>query len=399
MKHRQPIGEKIHWIGVNDRETTRFENFWPLERGVSYNSYLIDDEKVAVIDTVKFNKTDLFLLQIKQIIGDKKVDYLIVNHMEPDHSSAMQALLNEYPDMQIVGNKKTFPMIEGFYDITQNFYEVKEGDELDLGHHKLKFFMTPMVHWPETMMTYDMKEQVLFSMDAFGGFGALDGNIFDDDVKIESFEDEIRRYYSNIVGKYSPQVQKALKKLADVPVKMICPTHGIVWHNTPETIINFYDKWSRYEAEAGVVIVYGSMYGNTARMAEFLARILYENGIEHVKIYDSSKTHASYILSDIWQYKGLIIGSCAYNTEMFPAIKSLTDKISHSGIKNRYISIFGNKGWSGGGVKNLIPWAESTKCELIGESVEATYSPKVEDFKQLEVLAKNMAEKVLANPN
>ncbi len=186
MDCRVPIMDRLHWIGVNDRETTLFENFWPLEKGVTYNSYLINDDKVAIMDTVKFNKTDQYLAKIKEIIGDKKVDYLIVNHMEPDHSGSIRAVIAEYPDCQIVGNKKTFDFIRGFYDINENFYEIKEGDVLDLGHHKLTFYITPMIHWPETMMTYDMTEKILFSMDAFGGFGSLDGGIFDDEVNLES---------------------------------------------------------------------------------------------------------------------------------------------------------------------------------------------------------------------
>jgi flavorubredoxin len=398
MECRQPITEKIHWIGVNDRETTLFENYWPLDKGVSYNSYLINDDKIAVVDTVKFNKTDLFLTKIKEIIGDKDVDYLIVNHMEPDHSSSMQALINAYPNIKIVGNKKTFPMIEGFYDITENFLEVGEGDELDLGHHKLKFFITSMIHWPETMMTYDQTDQVLFSMDAFGGFGALDGGIFDDEVKIEDYEDEIRRYYSNIVAKYSPIVQKALGRLKDLPIKMVCSTHGPIWRNDPGKIIDYYDRWSRYEAEEGVVIVYGTMYGNTAKMADYLARVLYENGIKKVTVFDASKTHVSYIISEIWRYKGLIIGSCAYNTQMFPSVETVANKIEHIGLKNRYLGIFGNKAWSGGGVKNLVPWSERIKWETVGEPVEATYTPKDEQYAKLNALAKEMAEKVLANP-
>jgi flavorubredoxin len=213
MDCRVSIKDKIHWIGVNDRETTLFENFWPLDKGVAYNSYLINDEKVVLVDTVKFNKTDQYIEKIKQIIGDRKVDYLIVNHMEPDHSGSMLAVIANYPDIKIIGNKKTFEFITNFYSIdTKYFFEVKEGDTLDFGHHKVKFFLTPMIHWPETMMTYDETTKTLFSMDAFGGFGALDGGIFDDEINyIEFYEDEIRRYYSNIVAKYSPIVQGALK--------------------------------------------------------------------------------------------------------------------------------------------------------------------------------------------
>lgn len=398
MECRMLIKNKLHWIGVNDRETTLFENFWPLDRGVSYNSYIIDDEKVAILDTVKFNKTEQYLLKIKEIIGDKKVDYLIINHMEPDHSGSIRAVVAEYPDVQIVGNKKTFDFIRGFYDIHDNFLEIAEGDELDLGYHKLKFFITPMIHWPETMMTYDMTDKTLFSMDAFGGFGALDGGIFDDEVNVANYEDEIRRYYSNIVAKYSPIVQKALKRFDGLEIQTIAPTHGPIWRTSPETIVNFYDKWSRYEAEEGVVIVYGTMYGNTAKMADYVARVISENGVKNVKVYDASKTHLSYIISDIWRYKGVILGSCAYNTHIFPAMESVLNKVEHSGLKNRYLGIFGNKCWSGGGVKAINECQSKLNWDLVADPIEATYSPKDEEFEKLIQLGKQMAKLVKENP-
>lgn len=399
MDCRVPIMDKLHWIGINDRETTLFENFWPLEKGVTYNSYLINDDKVAIMDTVKFNKTEQYLAKIKEIIGDRKVDYLIVNHMEPDHSGSIRAVIAEYPDCKIVGNKKTFDFIQGFYGITKNFYEIKEGDVIDLGHHKLTFYITPMIHWPETMMTYDMTEKILFSMDAFGGFGSLDGGIFDDEVNLEYYEDEIRRYYSNIVAKYSPIVQRALKRLSDLEIKMIAPTHGPIWRTKPETIVNFYDKWSRYEAEEGVVIVYGTMYGNTAKMADYVARILAEEGVRNVRVYDASKTHLSYILSDIWRYKGVILGSCAYNSHIFPAMEAVLNKLDHTGLKNRYLGVFGNMSWSGGGVKAIDAFAQSVKWERVGESIEAQYTPKKDDFTKLIKLGKEMAQKIKENPN
>jgi flavorubredoxin len=398
MDCRVPILDKLHWIGVNDRETRLFENFWPLEKGVTYNSYLINDDKVAILDTVKFNKTDQYLAKIKEIIGDRKVDYLIINHMEPDHSGSIRAVVSEYPDCKIVGNKKTHDFIRGFYDITENLYEIKEGDELDLGHHKLTFFITPMIHWPETMMTYDKTEKILFSMDAFGGFGALDGGIFDDEVNVEYYEDEIRRYYSNIVAKYSPIVQRALKRLSDIEIKMIAPTHGPVWRTNPETIVDYYDKWSRYEAEEGVVIVYGTMYGNTAKMADYIARVISEQGIRNVRVYDASKTHLSHILSDVWRFKGVILGSCAYNSHIFPAMEAVLNKLDHTGLKNRYLGVFGNMSWSGGGVKAIDAFAESVKWERVGDSIEAKYTPKEEEFKKLIELGKAMAEKVKNNP-
>lgn len=392
MKCRAPITKDVHWIGVNDRETTLFENFWPLDKGVSYNSYLIDDEKVALVDTVKFNKTEEYLVKIKEIIGDKKVDYLIVNHMEPDHSGSMRAVIAEYPDVQIVGNKKTFGFIKGFYDIDENLYEVKDGDTLSLGKHELKFFLTPMIHWPETMMTYDMTDKILFSMDAFGGFGALDGGIFDDEVNLEFYEDEIRRYYSNIVAKYSPMVQKALKRLSELEIKAIASTHGPIWRTEPETIVNYYDKWSKYEAEEGVVIVYGTMYGNTAKMADHVARTISESGIKNVKVYDASKTHMSYIISDIWKYKGVVFGSCAYNSSIFPAMEAILHKLQNSSLKNRHIGVFGNKAWSGGGVKTIDAFVEKMKWEQVHTSIEATYSPKEKEFEELTILGEKMAD-------
>lgn len=398
MNCRLPISNNVHWIGVNDRETTLFENYWPLEKGVCYNSYLINDEKIAILDTVKFNKTEEYLGKIKEIIGDKPVDYLIVHHMEPDHSSSMKALVAEYPNMKIVGNKKTFGFIEGFYDITENFYEVGEGDVIDLGQHQLKFFITPMIHWPETMMSYEMTEKILFSMDAFGGFGSLDGTLFDDEVNLEFYEDEIRRYYSNIVAKYSPIVQGALKKLGTLDIKIIAPTHGPIWRSNPKTIIDFYDKWSRFEAEEGVVIVYGTMYGNTAKMADYLGRIMAEQGIKNIRIYDASKTHVSHILNDIWRFKGVILGSCAYNTYVFPAMDNVLTALDHTGLKNRYLGIFGNKCWSGGGVKGILEFADKIKWERVGESIEATHSAKDHDYIALKNMAIEMAEKIKHNP-
>ncbi|KAB3526355.1 FprA family A-type flavoprotein [Alkaliphilus serpentinus] len=391
------ISEGIHYVGVNDRETHLFENLWPLDKGVSYNAYLINDEKVAIIDTVKSTKMDAFIEKVGSIIGDKKVDYLIINHMEPDHSGAIKAVKERYPEVTIVGNKKTFDLIESFYGGVRNLHIINDGDELDLGKHQLKFYLTPMVHWPETMMTYEVNEKVLFSADAFGGFGTLDGGIFDDEVNLEFYTDEIRRYYSNIVGKYGMMVQKALNKLTDagIDLKVIAPGHGPVWRNNPSCILDYYDRWSKAETEEGVVIVYGSMYGNTQKMADFIARNLSEKGIKNIRIYDSSKTHPSYIISDIWRFKGLILGSCAYNTGLFPSMETLIHKIQNSQLKNRYVGIFGTASWSGGGVSTLQKFIEDIKWQQVGPTIEANSSPKDKDFKGCEVIAWEMAEKLI----
>lgn len=395
MNNLVNITESVYFAGVNDRETTLFENLWPLNEGVSYNSYVICDDKIAIIDTVKETKMEAYIQRIKEFIGkDTKVDYLIINHMEPDHSGAISMVTKMFPGIKIVGNKKTFKFLEGFYGIVENLHEVKDGDVIDLGKHKLKFYMTPMVHWPETMMTYDETDKILFSGDAFGGFGSLDGGIFDDEVNLEFYKDEIRRYYSNIVGKFSPPVQNALKKLSGLDIKIIAATHGPVWRTNPGKIVEYYDKWSRYEAEEGVVIVYGSMYGNTQKMADFIARKLSENGIKNIRVFDASKTHVSYIVSEIWRFKGVILGSCAYNMGLFPTMESVANKLEHTGLQNRILGVFGCCSWSGGGVKTLDEFAQKVKWDKVGESVEALCSPKAAEFERCEIIANEMAEKL-----
>ncbi len=285
-------------------------------------------------------------------------------------------------------------MLDDFYGPLKNYHVVKDGDQLSLGKHRLNFYLTPMVHWPETMMTYESTTGTLFSMDAFGGFGTLDGGIFDDEVNLEFYMDETRRYYSNIVGKYGAMVQKALKKLkdADIPMNIIAPTHGPVWRTDPQCIIDHYDRWSRAETEEGVVIVYGSMYGNTQKMADVIARRLSENGIKNIRIYDASKTHVSYLISDLWRFKGVILGSCAYNTGLFPTMETLVNKLENSQLKDRLLGIFGTASWSGGGVSNLNKFAEKIKWQQVGESVEAKSSPKEKDFQKCIAIADEMAE-------
>jgi flavorubredoxin len=388
------ITDDIFYVGVNDRDTQLFENLWPLDKGISYNSYIIKDEKNVLVDTVKVTKIGEFLGKVRSLLNGEKIDYLVINHMEPDHSGCISEILDEFPDLKIVGNKKTFEFLDDFYDIKDNLYEVKDGDEIDLGKHKLKFYMTPMVHWPETMMTYETTEKMIFAGDAFGGFGTLDGGVFDDEVNLEFYESEIRRYYSNIVGKYSMMVQRALKKLEGLQINYVCSTHGPVWRDNPKRIIESYNKWSKYETEEGVVIVYGSMYGNTEHMADYLARKLSEEGIKNIKILNASKVHLSHLVNEIWRFKGIILGSSTYNTGLFPPMEELAQWLEHTGIKNHVMGIFGTYGWSGGGVSTLEKYAEKMKMTLVGESVEAKLSAKKEDLKKLDELAKKMAEAV-----
>lgn len=388
------INDFLHYVGVNDRDTHLFENLWPLENGVAYNSYLLTAEKTALLDTVKITKVSDFSAKLKAALKGKTLDYLVVHHMEPDHSGSIVMIREMYPDVQLVGNKRTIQYLDEFYGITDNILEVKDGDTLDLGGRSLRFYTTPMVHWPESMVSYEEKSKILFSQDAFGGFGALDGTIFDDEINLDFYHSETRRYYSNIVGKFSKQVQSALKKLSGLEISMVCPVHGPIWRSHPEKIIELYDRWSRYEVEEGVVIVYGSMYGNTQRMAEVIARQLAEEGIKNIKVFDVSKTHESYILSEIWRYKGVILGSCTYNNYMFPLMTKLVNVLEMNNLINHVIGVFGSYSWSGGAVKALREFAERGKYDVIDEVIEAKCSACDEDIEGLKRIAKQMAYKL-----
>lgn len=390
------LTDDVYWVGANDKETDLFESLWPLPEGIAYNSYIIEDDKIALIDTVKINYNDTLLDKIKDVIGDKKVDYLIINHMEPDHSGSIRSLREAYPDMEIVGNSKTLNFLEGFYGITEGTREITNGDQLDLGSRKLTFYLTPMVHWPETMMTFDEKEKILFAGDAFGGFGSLNGFIFDDEVNVDHYEDEIRRYFSNIIGKYGPVVHNTIKKLKNniEEIEMICSTHGLVWRDNPEHIIEEYDKWALQETEEGVVVVYGSMYGNTKIMAETVARSLSENGIENIRLFDVSRKHTSFIINDIWKYNGVVIGSCTYNTKIFPPMEYLLQSLEIRNLKNRTLGIFGSYSWSGGALSRLKEFQEKVSCNPVEPMIESKFSPDGDTLEQCYKLGKNVAEAV-----
>lgn len=394
------ITDDVTWIGVNDRKTERFENYIPLPHGVTYNSYFIDDEKTCVIDGVEIGSASTFLDKIVDCLGGKELNYVVVNHVEPDHSSGLKEVVKVFPNVKIVGNAKTIGMLKAFcIDFPEeNYVTVKEGEILDLGKHKLTFAMMPMVHWPESMSTYDTTDKILFSNDAFGSFGALDGGIFDDQVNFDFYEGEMRRYYSNIVGKYGVQVINVIKKLAKLELKYICPSHGLIWRDDIPKVISLYENWAKFEPEAeGVVIVYGSMYGNTAKMAEVLGRKLNCCGIKEVKIYDASKTDHTFIISEIWKYKGLMIGSCAHNNSVYPKVQPLLHKLGNYGLKNRYLGIFGTMMWSGGGVRGIQAFADELKgIEVVGEPVEVKGTPKAEDIAKLEAIAEEMAAKLIA---
>ncbi|HBL77521.1 MAG: flavodoxin [Bacteroidetes bacterium GWF2_42_66] len=393
--HHVKLADNIYYLGYNDRRTHLFENIWPIPHGVSYNSYLIDDEKIALVDTVERQFIDDYLDDIHSIIGDRKVDYLIINHMEPDHSGALKAIVAKYPDIILVGNKKTFGFVESFYMKPVNTHEVYDGHVLELGKTRVQFQAIPMVHWPETMVSFEETNQILFSGDAFGSYGTLDGGIFDDEINLDFYEIEVMRYFTNIVGKYCPHTQRAIKKLAGLDIKMIAATHGPIWRSDLNWVLSRYDKWSSYTFDNGVIIVYGSMYGNTQKMAEVIARQLSVRGIRDIRVYDASKTHSSYIINDIFKYKGFIVGSCAYNNSLFPNVETLLSTIEHMGIKDHYLGVFGNFSWNGGGVKNLMKFAETINWDLVYEPVEEKGALKKDKFEQCIALANAMADKLL----
>lgn len=365
------IADRIYYIGVNDFDKVLFEGLWPLPYGVSYNSYLVVDEKVALIDTVEAGFEEEFLANVHEAIGERAIDYLVVNHMEPDHSSLIAYMLEKYPSLQIVANAKTVPMLQGYYGTPQERIQViKEGDSLCLGSCKLSFHMIPMVHWPETMVTWLAEEGTLFAGDAFGTFKAVDDEVIDNEDTFEEYRDEMIRYYSNIVGKYGTPVQAALKKLSGLEIKRICSTHGPVWETSIPQVVVLYDKMSRYEVERGVCIVYGSMYGNTAAAADALAMELEARGIPYA-IHDLACNNAGELgvsgaLRDVFKYDTIVVGSPTYNNGIFPPVETFMKALQARLIKGRRFFAFGSYTWSGASVNLLNAMAESMGYDILG---------------------------------
>lgn len=377
------ISERIYYVGVNDDTKTLFEGLWPLPYGVSYNSYIVADSKVALIDTVEHGFEDEFLANINEALGDRGIDYLIVNHMEPDHSSLITDMLQRYPDMKIVGNAKTLPMLQGYYGTpAERVIVVKEGDSIDLGSCSLSFHMIPMVHWPETMVTWLAEENTVFSGDAFGTFGAVNEEVVDSEGTFGSFRDEMMRYYSNIVGKYGTPVQSALKKLSGLEVKRICSTHGPVWEKSVPEVVALYDRMSRYEVERGVCIAYGSMYGNTAAAAEALAEELRRQGVP-CAVHDLAGNvnpglGLSGALRDVFKYDTIVAASPTYNNGIFPPVETFMKALQARLIKGRRFYALGSYTWAGSSVNLLNSFAESLGFDVLapGLSFPQAYSPE-----------------------
>lgn len=358
----------VFYVGVNDRTTTRFESLWPLPYGVSYNSYIVKgSEKTALIDSVEIGSARDFTKIIDLTAGSGGIHYLVVNHMEPDHSGSIPFLLKRFPDLKIVGNKQTLAMLKGFYGIDnpKNLLEIKEDDTLSLGDKTLRFILTPMVHWPETMMTYIVEQGVLFAGDAFGCFGALCGAVVDENMDTSVYFPEMYRYYSNIVGKYSRSVLAAMKKLEGVKLSYICSTHGPVWHTEISKVVDIYTRLASSEPEEGVVIVYGSMYGNTASEAEMMASALSRRGVKKIIMHNASFSEMSNIISDAYRYKGLIVASPTYSMTIFPPIKTFMDAMLTREVKNKVFATLSSFSWASAAGKQLAEYAERLGWDVV----------------------------------
>lgn len=395
MHNTRKINDDIYYLGASDRRIELFENVYPVSQGMSYNSYLITDEKTCLMDSVDESVRGQFLENLQYALNGRNLDYMVVQHMEPDHCSIVPELFRMYPDMKLVASLQAFKMMENFYSLQteERRLVVKEGDTLELGKHTLKFIAAPMVHWPEVLMTYDVTDKILFSADAFGSFGAMSGNIFADEIDWDKdFKDEARRYYVNIVGKYGLQTQNVLKKASTLDIQMICPLHAHIWRKDLSTIISLYDTWSKYEAEKdSVVIFYGSIYGNTQNAAEILAMQLAENGMENVEVFDTSKTHVSFLVSKAFEYKTLVFAAATYNAEIFDTVQNLITELKNHNLLNRRIGLIENGSWAPVAASKMKSQLETLKnMEVVDLVVKVVSSVTAKNVEELSVLAKEL---------
>lgn len=393
------ITKDVYYTGVDDLTTHRFEGLWALPWGVSYNSYVVKGERTALIDGVEIKKLEELIRSVDA--AGTKPEYLVVNHMEPDHSGAIPGLIDHYPDLKIVGNAKTIDMIKGFYHIesSDRFIVVKEGDTLDLGRGLvLRFYLTPMIHWPETMMTYLESRELLFSGDAFGTFGALNGAVLDTDIAdAHTYFAEMYRYYAAIVAKYGRPVQNALAKLSGLKISTICSTHGPVWRGLVSEVIAAYGSLSSGRTEPGVVIAYGSMYGNTGMLADVIARRLHEKGVETVQVYNLTTAEKSRVLADIWCYSGLVLAAPTYNANIFPPVESLLRALEIRELKGRNVALVGSYSWAPASLRLMKSRVEAMGLNIVGE-VSMRMSPDDESIAQAEAVADSLASLTLGAP-
>ena len=399
MNSIRKITEDILYVGASDRRLALFENIYPIDRGVSYNSYVVLDEKTVLLDTADHSVSREFLANVEAALDGRQLDYLIVNHMEPDHCSVIAEIVLRYPEVKIVGNAKTMQMIKQFYtfDVDSRAHLVKDGDTLTTGRHTFAFVFAPMVHWPEVMVTFDTTEGVLFSADAFGTFGALAGNLWADELDFEGeWLDDARRYYINIVGKYGVQVMNTLRKAAALPIKMILPLHGPLWRENIGWFIGKYQTWASYVPEEnGLLIVYSSIYGNTADAMEVLAGVCAEKGVKNIHIYDASKTDVSVLVSECFRYSTIVFASPTYNAEIFPKMEMLLIELKAHAFQNRDAAVVENGTWALSSGKKMTELLSSMKdIRIIAPTLTIKSSLKAEQMSAVEELAEVLAESV-----
>lgn len=391
------LKKDIYWIGVNDRTTDLFEGIWPISKeGVSYNSYLINDEKKVIIDLAKSFKTDNFFEQVDQVINISDIDYVVINHMEPDHTGILHTLRKISPNLTILTTPKAEKMLEDFYQINSNIRVVEDGEEISIGKRTLQFFHVPFVHWPETMVTYVKNDKILFSCDAFGGYGALRGAIFDDEcTDLKFYEQESLRYFVNIIAKFTKPVVKAIEKLKAIVIDIIAPSHGLVWRKNPERIIDLYKKWSEYAnqpGEKGITLIYGSMYGNTEIMMNAVIQGISGQGVP-VYIFDAARTHVSYILPYLWTQTGVIIGAPTYEGSLFPPLVQILEMAVLKQIKHKKAAMFGSYGWSKGALTKIKKIIEPADWDM-PMTFEFAGGPSREDLKKGEEFGSEFAKRI-----
>ncbi|MGQ9671965.1 MAG: FprA family A-type flavoprotein [Candidatus Aminicenantales bacterium] len=391
------IKPDIYWIGVNDRTSDLFEGLWPIsQEGVSYNSYLIMDEKKVIIDLVKSSFADEFLVQLEGITDIGQVDYVVVNHMEPDHSGFIRTFRKLAPNAIILGSARTKEMLKGFFSIEDRVQVVGDGDVLPLGRRSLKFFSTPFVHWPETMMSYEVSHRILFSCDGFGGYGTISGAIFDDECNhLAYYEKEALRYYANIVANYSARVLEAISKLASIPLAVVAPSHGLIWRREPKRIIQLYKKWAEFAAGGrppSITLIFGSMYGHTEKMMSAVAQGISKTGL-NLEIFDAARAHVSYILPSLWSNAAVMVGAPTYEVKLFPPVAGVLNMAVNKKILARKAAYFGSYGWSGGALKELKEIIEPAKWELWGDLVFRG-SPTQEELRKGEEFGQRFAQYV-----
>ena len=395
MQNIQPISQDLIYVGVSDRRTALFENVYPIPRGVSYNSYVLLDEKTALFDTTDASVASQFFENVQAALAGRRLDYVVVHHMEPDHAATLMDLMLRYPEAMVVTTAKAAQMMEQFFGSKPaQLQAVKEGDTLSLGRHNLVFTMAPMVHWPEVIMTYDTTDKVLFSADAFGTFGALSGNIFADEVNFEGeWLNDARRYFVNIVGKYGQPVQVVLKKAAALDIQMICPLHGPVWRSNLEWFIGKHDVWSRYEPEEkGVVIIYGSIYGHTEAAAMRMGTLLAQRGVKNIKAYDASRTHTSKLVAECWRASHIVLASSTYNNGIFTPMENLLADLKAHDWKRRTVALIENGTWASQSGKLMRAELEQMKeITIVGETVSLKSAATPAQEEQLATLTDAIA--------